>query len=97
LRRKVPRQVGRALQLFLGGRPVGDEQLAAIDLLQQRVQRDVQRVADEVVDVFRIQIGLPVVPRKQRFDQSVEHGLERVARGCAPDRPVVPDVVRDIA
>ncbi len=55
-----------------------------------------QRIADEIVDVFCIEIGSPVMARKYRLDESIENCLQRVSRRRSPRRAIMPDAMADL-
>ena len=59
---KAARQLDRFLATESRQQFVADEQRAAMDLIAQGIQRNAQGIADEVVDILAIEVGLAIVP-----------------------------------
>ena len=76
----------RILQRLNGRRPIGHKQTAPVHLLKKAVKRDIQDVADEVIDILGIEIGSTIVPRKHRFDED-RPGWFPALLAMAPDGP----------
>ena len=93
MRGKAARQLDRILTAESRQQIVANEQRAAMDLIAQGIQCNVQRIADEVVDVLTIEVGLAIVPGKQRFGEAVEDGFEGIPRRRAARLAIAADAV----
>jgi hypothetical protein len=78
LRGEAARQLDRVLAVKARQQLVADEQRPAMDLLEQGIERDTQRVADKIVNVLAVKVELPVMPRKQRFGEAIENSFQRI-------------------
>jgi hypothetical protein len=81
----------------IGRELVGDEQTAAVQLLKKGIERHIESVADEIINIFGVEVGSTIVARKQRFHEAVHDCFKRITRGRPPDRTVLPDIVRGVA
>ena len=64
-----------------------------MDLVTQGIQHSAQGIADEIVDVFAIEVELAIVPGKQRFRQAVKDGFEGIPRRRAARLAIAADAV----
>ena len=90
---KAACQLDRILAVESRQQLIANEQRAAVDLIAQGIQHNAQGIADEVVDIFAIEVGLAIVPGKQRFRQAVEDGFEGIPRRRAASFAIAADAV----
>jgi len=74
-----------------------DEQGAAMNLFAEPLEGDTQRVADEIVDVFPVEVEPAIVTRKQSFGQPVEDVFQGLAGGRAAGLAVAADAMGFLA
>jgi hypothetical protein len=99
------RQFGRKLARELDGVPamksgqqfVADEQGAAMNLFAEPLEGDTQRVTDEIVDVFPVEVEPAIVTRKQSFGQPVEDVFQGLAGRRAAGLAVAADAMGFLA
>ena len=81
-------------QLRLGDvLPLGIEAQRAPHLFDQPVERDVQGVADKIIDALVVQVGAAVVGREQRRAHALDHLAQHLARRQLAHASLVADVV----
>jgi len=93
LRGKAARQFDCLLAAQSRQQVVANEQCTAMDLIAQGIQHNAQGITDEVVDILAIEVGLAIVPGKQRFGQAVEDGFEDIPRRRAARFAIAADAV----
>jgi hypothetical protein len=66
-------------------------------LFEESAKRNAQRVANEIVNILTVQIGLPIMAGKQCPGEPIQDGFKRVSRRRPPNRAILPNAMGDVA